>query len=646
MRPHIFITAEKIGNLRSVNEAGKATRSGVGRHLWSGIRSRAEADLDRPPLTPGSVFPEREEIHARHDNADWTVCFAAGQRILRAALVHLLTGDPRFRDLALRQITSLFDPTDWPMWCDDAHVHQGSPPCDLRTGMLCHDLSLAYDWLHPSLTVAQREFIVDGIDRRGIQPFLERIPGKPFWLDGTHNWTTCIMGGLAIAGMALGGDHPESQRLIDLSLAPMQDCLEAYGPEGEFNESVGYAGAIQLLVTYYTALRYHVGGKDNRLRQAPFPEACRWVIRFTNPPGHYVPFGDAHRHTPVAATYFAAVAAANRDPLLQWFFINHYPGEQELRHDCRAFLFFDHTVEAKPPESDLPLGRAYQAYGKCISSRTDWNPETTACVVVGKAGREFNHAHNDVGQVIIDGYAEPLIVDLGSCPYPSAELWDQREKFYNFGGMGHNIPMIGDRELKTGPDAQGEIITARFDPVRGACWHLDTTAVYSGARSVQRKVVHLFPGIVAVLDRVILEEREEVTLRWHTVDRSAPTDAGAFVVRGDRAQLAGQVCLPSGQDATIRRAQHAYKAPFDRNRLGELQVQKNESFIETRASGRQLTILSLFAVFPPDTQPREWVCNQVGDWTIDTPEGRVRVQSLESGLYASNTATRAEIRLA
>lgn len=645
MRPHLYLTAEKTGTLRSVDEARAASRTGLGKDLWSGILNRAKVDLDLGPITPWSTFPEREAIHARHGNADWTACFAAGQRILRAALVHLLTGDDRFRDLALRQIDSLFDPEDWPMWCDDAHVHQGSPPCDLRTGMFCHDLSLAYDWLYPCLNSSERTFILEGIDRRGIQPFLKRLPGKPFWMDGTHNWTTCIMGGLGIAGMALGDDHPDSQRLIELSLPVMQECLKAYGPEGEFNESVGYAGAIQLLVTYYLARHYQTSGTDNQLSQPPFPDACRWVMRFTNPPGHYVPFGDAHRRTPVAATYFAAVAAANRDPLLQWFFTTHYPGEQQLRHDCRAFLFYDDTLEAKPPGPDIPLGRAYRAYGKCISSRTDWNPETTACVVTGKAGREYNHAHNDIGQVCIDGYAEPLIVDIGSCPYPSAELWEQREKFYNFGIIGHNVPVIGGREMKMTPEAQGEIIETHFDPALGSCWHLDTTAAYDGARSVSRRVIHLFPGIVAVLDAIDLEKEDSVILRWHTVDRSEPKPDGSFRVKGDRVQLSGQVVVLEGDTTSIGRGEHAYRAPYDRNRLGELQVQKHESFIEVVTSGSRIRYLSLFAVFAPGRNAQPWHHDPDATWTIQTNEGTIQVQASESGLSASNPAIPAAIQL-
>ncbi|MEZ5276521.1 MAG: heparinase II/III family protein [Opitutaceae bacterium] len=638
-RPHIALTAEKTGSLRSVDEVREATREGTGRDLWQGILSRAEADLNRPPITPWSEFPERELIHARHGNADWTACFAAGQRVLRGALVHLVTGDVRFRDLSLRQIASLFDPEDWPMWCDQAHLHQGSPPVDLRTGMLCHDLALAYDWLHPSLTDSERRFIIEGIDRRGIQPYLARLPGNPFWLNETHNWTTCIVGGLGIAGMALGDDHPDSQRLVAIAEPIMAKCLEAYGPEGEFNESVGYAGAIQLLVNYYLARRYQTGDRDNRLGQAPFPQACHWVMRFTNPPGHYLPFGDAHLRMPVAAQSFAAVAAATRDRVLQWFFATHYQAEQVLRHDCRGFLLFDDTLEPEPPGPEFPLGRAYHAYGQCISSRTDWNPHTTACVVAGKAGREHNHAHNDVGQVVIDGHGEPLIVDLGSCLYPSAELWDERHRFYNFSGFGHNIPMIGDRELRMTPDAQGRILDASFNRKTGASWTIDSTAAYEDVRSVTRTVVHLFPGIVAVLDLVELKRPEKVVLRWHTVDRCSPDPDGAFLVKGEIARLAGRVINLNRREIRIRRGEHAYKAPYDRNRLGELQVQKNESFIETESTDQTVRLLSLFAIFGPDATPSAWMPEGRDSASIPTGDGVVRAGWASGQLRVANLDT-------
>jgi len=639
MRPHIYLTSDKVGQLRSVEEFKTGIQSGLGHRLWTGVLTRAEADLHKDPLTPSSEFPEREAIHARHSNADWTVCFAAGQRILRAALVFLATGDDAFKAVALRQIGCLFDLKDWPLWCDHAHLHQGSPPVDLRTGMLCTDLSLAYDWLHSSLSESERLTMVEGIDRRGIQPYLERLPQKPFWLTSRHNWTTCVVGGLGKTGMALGEDHPQSRELIDIALPIMRDCLKAYGPEGEFNESVGYAGAIQLLVTFFTSYRYHTRDRENELVSGPFPDACRWVMHLTSPPGNTVPFGDAHRGRPVAAQYFAAVAAATRDPVLQWFFVHHHEAEQKMRHDVHATLFYDDTVPAEPLEGSTPLGHAYHTYGKCISSRTDWNPTTTACMVTSKAGREVNHAHNDVGQVCIDGYGEPLIIDLGSCLYPSHEFHDRIHEFYNYSGFGHNIPMVGGRELRMTPDAQGRIVDSFFDRDNGAWWVLDTTAAYHDVRSIVRTVIHFFPGIVIVMDRIDLEHPEGITLKWHTVDRCEPTDHGAFLVQGQRARLTARVVNLTGGRLSHHRGQHVYKAPYDRNRLGELQTQKNESFIETQTTGSTVRLLSLFSVAGPGEESSLWQETNPARWTIKTGQGTVRVDAISEQLSVRNLNT-------
>jgi hypothetical protein len=469
------------------------------------------------------------------------------------------------------------------------------------------------------------------------------LPGKPFWLTSRHNWTTCIVGGLGIAGMALGNDHPDSDRLIEIAQPVMDDCLRVYGPEGEFNESVGYAGAIQLLVNYYAALRYHAGEDHNQIAAWPIPEACRWVMHFTNPPGHIVPFGDAHRRTAVTVQYFAAVAAATRDPILQWFFATYHSGEQQLRHDVRAFLFYDATLQPQPPESYLPLGRAYHGYGQCISSRTDWNPATTACVVTSKAGREVNHAHYDNGQVCIDGHGEPLIVDLGSCLYPTEDFYDRLHKFYNYSGFGHNIPMIGGRELRLASDTQGRIVDSAFDNESGAWWILDTTPAYQDARSIIRLVIHFFPGIVAVLDRIELDSPESVTLRWHTVDRCTPDADGCFLVAADRAKLASRVRLIEGDQVTFRRGHHVYKAPYDRNRLGELQIQKNESFIETTTSGQTVCLLSLFSVIGPDEKSSPWQEAKSDGWTIETPQGTVRVDAINQQLSVKNLNTGASL---
>ncbi len=621
MRPSIYVTRDKIDGLRSVDEVRSAIKSGFAKQVWEKILAEAQADLKRDPLLPTSMTPGRHRNDAARGNPDWLICHQAGQRVLRAALACLLTGDTRFRDEALRQMAALFDPEQWPQWLDMAH----RPPCDLRTGMLSKDLAVAYDWLHPHLNDEQRRWIVDGIDRRGIQPFWSGVEHGMGWVNGRNNWTTVIVGGLGIAGMALGPDHPDSQRLIEFSLARMEKYLDAYGPEGEFNESVGYAGATRLPVAYFMAYWYYTKGRVNRLAQPPFVQTARWYAYHVLPPGRVAPFGDSSRYPLADLTWFSPIAAANRDAALQWFYLQYPPSGQEINLPW-MLLWFDASLPATSPEGRLPHGRAFHAHGATISTRTNWDPKAAPIVVYGKAGIENFHEHHDAGQVCIQGYGQPLIIDLGSPPgYPSTYFNPAaRWHYYNASSWGHNVLMFGGREMAAQKGECARFLAAKFDDEKGGYWRLDLTKLYDGVRSVRRTVVHLNPTVAVVLDETELEREEEVSLRWHTADRCEPDAQGRFTVEAGGVHLAARVVRLDAGPIRFSRGEHEYRAPYDRHRLGFALAQRRESYIEAKAAGRKCRLLTLFAVFGPGESAQTWQKTS-GAWTIDTPAGAARV---------------------
>lgn len=70
----------------------------------------------------------------------------------------------------------------------------------------------------------------------------------------------------------------------------------------------------------------------------------------------------------------AAVAAANRDPVLQWFY-EQYNDKMLDSHRKRALdrPHDDASLPSQSPEGHLPLGRAYHAQGHLVSSRSSWD---------------------------------------------------------------------------------------------------------------------------------------------------------------------------------------------------------------------------------------------------------------------------------
>lgn len=638
----MLVTEQKIEGLRSLDDVRRTITSGRAQQMWETMVAKVEEDLQTPPLVPGSAFPGRDKDQVRHANRDYTVVNAAGDRVMCAALATLLTGDDRYRDCALEQMATLFDEAQWPEWRDLAHQ---SVTADLRTGQLCQALGLAYDWLHPSLSRSQREWVIEGLDRCGVQRHLKAVEEDAWWLTHKNNWQACVVGGLGIAGMAMGEDHPRSDRLIELSLGRMRDYLSVYGPEGEFNENVGYAGATRLPVTYFSAYQYYTRGGENLLAAPPFPQACLWYLYFTSPPGWLADFGDMHPGSKPATTHYAAVAAAAQDGVLQWYYLN-YPGRRDVTSLPFELLWYDADLAPVDPEGKLPRGRAFPAHSGLISSRTDWNPRSTACVVFSKAGHgSEGHGNHDAGQVCIEGHAQKLIVDLGSPPmYPVDFFGANRYEYYNASAFGHNVLLFDRQEMAVGEERRAEIVHAEFDDDRGGCWLLDLTDVYEDVQRVRRAVIHLTPGVVAVLDQAKLPRAREISLRWHTADRAEPDRSGNFLVQSGDVSLAASIVDLEGRGASSQRREHEYRPPFDRGRLGDRFEQRHESYVEATLSAASCRLLTLFAVIPPGEPVVSW--RRVDDgWTVDLNGMRPVVSVAEDHFVARDEASGREWRM-
>ena len=622
MRPHILITEREIADLRSLAQVRAAIEAGHTKGLWKRLCARVESHLMAEPLRPTTSLVGRDADSTRHANPDYVIVQAVCERVMELALVALLREDRRCAEAVLLQMRTLFDEAIWPDWRDQAHY---SVAADLRTGQLSQALALAYDWLYSLLSAEERAEIVAGIDRCGIQPYLKGVAEDAWWLHKKNNWQACVVGGLGIAGMALGEDHPQSQELIDLSLGRMRDYLSIYGPQGEFNENVAYAGATRLPVTYFSVHRYWAQGGENLLVATPFPETGRWYMHFTAPPGRMAEFGDSHIAAGPITNHYAALAAATGDGLFQWFY-RTYPGREDAVSLPLELLWYDERIEPVAPEGRLPRGVAFPAHSGCISSRANWEVESTPSLVFSKAGHGAEgHGNHDAGQVCIDGYGQRLIVDLGSPPmYPADFFGENRYQYYNASVLGHNVLSFDGEEMLTGVEDRAEIAEARFDQFRGGCWALDLTGCYGGVEKVTRRVIHLLPHVVAVLDEAVLPEEREIALRWHTVDRSEPDAEGAFLVENNGVQLASKIICLEGDQVVYRRGEHAYTAPYNKGRLGDEFAQRNESYVEAVLRAKHSRLLTLFAVYAPGAEAGMWRTGD-GGWTIDVGEQRPRV---------------------
>ena len=638
-RPHLLIRSADAPGLRSLDELREAVTGGFAAQLWQSIHRDAEADVGAEPITSYAALPGRSTEDIRQGNRDYIVVHAAGARVLRAALALHLTGDRRYRDVAMAQISCLFDAAAWEEWQDIFHRRAHGLDADLRTGQLSRDLGLAFDWLYPFLSGGDRTWMVEGIDRRGIQPYLQAVAAGAWWRSSLHNWTTVIVGGLGICGMALRDHHPQAGELVADSLPIMEKYLDQYGPDGEFNENPSYANATVLPAMYFATHRYYTEAREIPTQIGALQRHCYWCMYATAPPGYLVSFGDGGPAYPALTSFFPPVAAATQDPLLQWFYLTHCRlGESKTRVPLWELLWYDAALAPRAPtEADLPLGRAFPAHSGLVSSRDSWDPASTASVVFGKGGYGgVNHSHPDAGQVELHGHGQRLIVDLGAVPYPAS---DHRE-YYHFSSEGHNVITLGGRPMTWDRQHRSHLVASAFYNGRGGWWQVDATELYAGARRVRRTVVHLLPAVVAVLDEVDQDEDRGIRLRWHTgavatlgqpppepISGSGhlngdvgvrPAVPGAFSVVVEGVALSALIA-EAGAPVDLSAGRHEYRPPYDCDRMGNALPQRREPYVDVQAHGptRSARLVSLFAVAGPGQPARTWVCRGDGQWQLE-----------------------------
>lgn len=651
-RPHLLWRAKPAGTLRTVASVRQSvTRPGLAKDIWKSIEQACLEEIGTSPLTCRSMVPKRTQVMADQNNPDYTICHAVGQRILRHAVALNLTEEVQYKKAALEQLEALFDESVWPDWMDQAHTRFGHP-AGLRTGMLSQDCGLAFDWLYPFLDDKERALIVEGLDRRGIQPFLKSMEQDPWWSHDLNNWYTVIIGGLGIAGMALAGEHPDARHLVRMSGNRMRRYLSIYGSDGSFNESVAYSSATRLPVSYFNALYYHGSGGDNLLAREPFPQTALWTLYAALPGGRFAEFGDGRPELDDRMGFVTAIAAANRDPVIQDFAVRHLSASA----NPYALLWYDADLPRESPAGRLPIGKVFPENSGLIFSRSSWDPESPEMVVYGKSRQAQNHGHNDVGQLCIDVRGLPMIIDTGApSSYPEDFFDENRYRYYNASVRGHNVFMFGGREQKHPPHDRGvkglldldpisgRYLQTHFDDKLGAFWQMDLTNAYAGAQRVRRTVLHLLPGTVAVLDEAELKEPESISLRWHMASSGAPDDEGNFrVVNGGHA-LACRVESLDDQPESMGLMRHAYEAPYNRDRTGQLLEQRHEPYVELIQKRRSCRILTLFALDDGES-PALW--SRSGEtWSLETGGKLVTVRCRQDSLQVHDLVDGKKLRV-
>ncbi|WKN43161.1 heparinase II/III domain-containing protein [Tunicatimonas pelagia] len=604
--------------------------------LWSILKKAADSDLTEPAWTPASELPGREAVHVNRRNLNDGLMRKVGRRIERAALVYRITGDERYLASAWRQITVLFNDPLWADWRDLAHQNYANSYVDIRTGDLSAALGITYGWLQEGLTEEQRAEFIEGVDRQVIQPFLKSVEQNVWWLDAGHNWTTRVVGGIGILGVALQGSHPQAGQIITIAEEAMYGYLDHLGEDGSFNESPGYVSDLTAAARYF---KVRSGSQSDKAKKTinQLVKAAHWTVWTLLPGFRQMAFGDTKTKRPLRSEFAGAIAAASGDQLTQWLFLsggNLREGIDPRRLDPEAVLAYNPSVKPLSPAELLPLAKAFYNQGGLVISRTGWDlsSESQDVVVYAKHGREQSHGHDDVGQVAMTVGTQAIIVEVGNnFTYPSDYFGTNRPEYYPASARGHNIITFGSEpDAGMNPQGRGELVF--FEEEESSThWKMDLSKAYLDQRKVTREVLHGRPSLLVVLDEVELPNEEQITLRWHSGGEPTSLIPGGYQFQAGDHTAALHITALAGKSPTYSVQNHSFAPPYDESRDGQKLPQYREPLVSITTQDKAIRWLTVVAFAQGSSTPIVQQIDQ-NTWQIEHGGKKVTVLLTSDGL--------------
>src|SRR3989442_13331628 len=194
----------------------------------------AEWQLRAPPLIP-SITKRGEPDPPGEDKGLQCARLLQG-RVLTYCMAFTLTGQKKYRDAAVAELMHAIN--DWRIWGDTAH----QPPFDLMNGEICLTFGLAWDWLYRDLTPEERGQLREGVERRGLNAYLQSAhaakPGLVF--AAHHNLNPVCNGGAAVLALALEGESELAASVLKIAVPAMDRYWNHLAEDGGWDEGTGY----------------------------------------------------------------------------------------------------------------------------------------------------------------------------------------------------------------------------------------------------------------------------------------------------------------------------------------------------------------------------------------------------------------------
>ena len=510
------------------------------------LLQRADRQLTAPPLIPS--ITKRGEPDPPGEQKGLASARALQGRVLTYAMAFTLTGDRKYRDAAVAELRRAID--DWRIWVDTAHT----PPYDLMTGENCLTFGLAYDWLYHDLTPAERTELRTGVERRGLQPFVEMWGKKAGFLTGRNNWNPVTNGGAAVAALAFEGESELSERVLQLAVPGMDHYWNHLAEDGGWDEGTGYwtYGHRYAFIAAEALRRSGKPGGDERFKLPGAKHTGYFPIVFN--PGRTLTAGFGDSNSRVSDPILYLLGREYRNPDYIWFQDRARvpPIDRDGWPSEALMLLWRPVGESWLPEQQpgftpkISPTFVFQSIGWGFMAPRQPDPPFFLSFKNGSLGA--SHTHLDLNHISVGVGDTMLLVELGSRPYPADYFSAKRYGYYEIGTPGHNTVLIGGKGQARGK--AGKLLgpiesknTTTLVGVADGAYEADTTRVRRHATLVDSR-------FWIVLDEIEAPQPQAVELRFHTYGTLTQVALGRWQISDAGKTL--DVRVPDGLEAAAQ----------------------------------------------------------------------------------------------
>lgn len=439
-----------------------------------------------------------------------------------AALVYLMTKQPKYADLAYRWAQRGVEADDV---ARDSYLYFGDR---------MREAAIVLNYCFDALSASQRKVLSDFLVRWTDELWYDN-QGSGWGLeDPGNNYHMAFLEGTAFAGFAL---RQAGVARADVYLSLLQEKLEIGGGVldytrsrargGDWPEGVNYGQRAKQRLYAALSVIASMGGPNYFTASPFFPESVDYAFYQAQPGFRAIhPAGDLPRDVDMPVTpydreylqmvgYWSGSSRARR--LARWYLTEIVPDYTGPSFNDRTAYWYDliFRTEGEVIEvGELPL--AYTAPGTgFVAIRSGWDDEATSLAVSGYPIIDQSHQHHDVGSFTLWKH-DWLAVDAAS--YSNSGL--------TWSSDAHNMVHVEGSERR-GREIPG--LQRAFDDERLSYVSVDATGVFTEHPESEtltlvdeytRELVYLKPNTLIAYDRVTPKQpNRSYDFRVHFAER-------------------------------------------------------------------------------------------------------------------------------